>query len=123
MVVATFSGAHLQGQRSHGLPSEHHTATIAPLYAARTRALVPDGQTSDDVLTLVSVTWRWTPSCPSLVVQENLRQEAKAVEHLDLLVSQRVLSAVQAAVFVADAYPARADALVLASTCATATGG
>ena len=49
-------------------------------------------------------------------MQDNLRQEAKAVEDLDFLVSQRVLSTVQAAVFVVDAYPARPDALVLAST-------
>ena len=56
-------------------------------------------------------------------VQESLQHEARAVEGLDFLVLQRVLTPVQAAVFVADAYPARADALVLASTCAAAGGG
>ncbi len=55
--------------------------------------------------------------------QESLRQEAQAVERLDFLVMRRVLSPVQAAVFVADAYPARPDALVLASTCASVGGG
>ena len=45
------------------------------------------------------------------------------MEGLDFLVMRRVLSPVQAAVFVADAYPARPDALVLASTCASVGGG
>jgi len=55
-------------------------------------------------------------------VQDNLHREARAVEDLDFLVCQRVLSPVQAAVFVAEAYPARPDALVLASTCASLGG-
>ncbi len=55
-------------------------------------------------------------------MQDNLNREARAVEDLDFLVSQRVLSPVQAAVFVAEAYPARPDGLVLASTCASLGG-
>ena len=58
----------------------------------------------------------------SALLQENMREEAKAVDALDFLVGQRVLSAVQAAVFVVDAWPARPDALVLASTCASVGG-
>ena len=44
------------------------------------------------------------------------------MEDLDSLVTRRVLSPVQAAVFVADAYPVRPDALVLASTYASVGG-
>ena len=51
-----------------------------------------------------------------------MHRGAQAVEDLDFLMSQRVLSPVQAAVFVSDTYPARPDALVLASTCASLGG-
>ncbi len=55
--------------------------------------------------------------------QENLRLEQKTVMEMNYLVMNRVLSPIQSALFVVEAYPTRPDALALSNIAAQVTGG
>ena len=59
------------------------------------------------------------PDLPPLVAaQENLRLEQKTVMEMNYLVMNRVLSPIQSALFVVEAYPTRPDALALSNIAA-----
>lgn len=51
-------------------------------------------------------------------LQENLRLEQKTVMQMQFLVMLRLLSPLQSALFLVEAYPARPDALALSNICA-----
>ncbi len=55
---------------------------------------------------------------PLIAAQENLRLEQKTVMEMNYLVMNRVLSPIQSALFVVEAYPTRPDALALSNIAA-----